>query len=172
MNMWINPKYRDLPILKRSAVVNLQRSLIGVGILVLNADQQVLLGKRIKKGESCCWCLPGGKVDLGESYEQAAARELFEETNLSIQAQQLKSYVMLNDLSREYLNVTIGLHVTLRDSVWIDSIKVTEPDIFEKWSWFSLSELPSVLFPETQVMLQFWKKEQVKSQFSVYPINI
>ena len=28
------------------------------------------------------WCLPGGKIDYGDTVEQAAARELQEETNL------------------------------------------------------------------------------------------
>lgn len=31
------------------------------------------------------WGLPGGTMELGESFEEAATREVYEETNLEIQ---------------------------------------------------------------------------------------
>lgn len=50
-----------------------------VGILVLK-DERVLLGKR--KIPPLAFAPPAGHVDLGESFEGAARRELFEETGL------------------------------------------------------------------------------------------
>jgi 8-oxo-dGTP pyrophosphatase MutT (NUDIX family) len=42
-------------------------------------DRKVLVGKR---GDGQGWCLPGGKVDPGESFCEAAERELWEETGI------------------------------------------------------------------------------------------
>jgi ADP-ribose pyrophosphatase YjhB (NUDIX family) len=44
----------------------------------------VLLLRRATPGAPATWCLPGGKVDYGETVEAAAARELAEETALRL----------------------------------------------------------------------------------------
>jgi ADP-ribose pyrophosphatase YjhB (NUDIX family) len=45
----------------------------------------VLLLKRAEESQAGgAWCLPGGKVDYGETVEEAVARELMEETGLRL----------------------------------------------------------------------------------------
>jgi 8-oxo-dGTP pyrophosphatase MutT (NUDIX family) len=51
----------------------------GAGCLVINQDGQILLGRRTDNG---MWSTPGGHVDPGESFEEAALRELREEAGL------------------------------------------------------------------------------------------
>lgn len=48
-------------------------------ILVINNNWEVLLQKR---SDSKDWWLPGWAMELWESFEETAKRELFEETNL------------------------------------------------------------------------------------------
>jgi ADP-ribose pyrophosphatase YjhB (NUDIX family) len=55
---------------------------VAVGVLVLDGDR-VLLVQRAKPPMVGRWTVPGGKVELGESLEEAALRELREETGLS-----------------------------------------------------------------------------------------
>ena len=50
-----------------------------VGILV-NGDKTLLLHR---KNTPLCWCPPGGRVETGESYEDAAKREVYEETGIA-----------------------------------------------------------------------------------------
>ena len=55
---------------------------VAVGV-VLSADGQVLIGQRLAgKPYAGWWEFPGGKVESGESVEQALARELNEELGL------------------------------------------------------------------------------------------
>jgi len=55
-------------------------------VIVRNAKGEVLLLQRSYQDETGAgqWCLPGGHVDEGENSQQAAKRELLEETGLSV----------------------------------------------------------------------------------------
>jgi 8-oxo-dGTP pyrophosphatase MutT (NUDIX family) len=52
----------------------------GATAAVLDGDR-LLLTKRTDNGE---WCLPGGGIDAGERPAEAAEREVFEETGLTV----------------------------------------------------------------------------------------
>src|SRR5262245_43774977 len=61
------------------------RPIAGVGAVVLDEENRVLLVKRGHaplKGE---WSLPGGAVEIGETLEDALVRELLEETGLAVE---------------------------------------------------------------------------------------
>ena len=54
--------------------------------IVFNTDGEILLEKRADNG---WWGLPGGHVDVGESVEQAAVREIWEETGIRARIKRL-----------------------------------------------------------------------------------
>jgi 8-oxo-dGTP pyrophosphatase MutT (NUDIX family) len=53
----------------------------GSVVIILNEQNDVLLQKR----HNGSWGLPGGLMDLGESFEDVAKREVFEETGLRVE---------------------------------------------------------------------------------------
>ncbi len=53
----------------------------GTNGVIFNERGEILLQKRADNG---FWGLPGGAVDVGESVEQGAVREVLEETNLTV----------------------------------------------------------------------------------------
>jgi len=54
-----------------------------VRLIVPDEKDRVLILRRIHTNHAPgAWCLPGGKIDYGETVEKAGQRELFEETGL------------------------------------------------------------------------------------------
>jgi len=60
------------------------RPIVGVGAVIFDGDR-VLLVKRAHEPLKGDWSLPGGAVDVGETLEQAVAREVKEETGLDVE---------------------------------------------------------------------------------------
>src|SRR5438477_11735751 len=61
-----------------------ERPIVGVGAVVLNRTGHVLLAKRAHEPLKGEWSLPGGGVEIGETLEAAVAREILEETGLTV----------------------------------------------------------------------------------------
>jgi len=57
--------------------------IVGVGVIVI-LDKTILLVQRKNEPFAGSWAIPGGKQNFGESLRAAAAREVFEETGISI----------------------------------------------------------------------------------------
>ena len=55
---------------------------VDVVIVTREAKRRVLLIRRKHDPFAGCWALPGGFVEMDESLDDAARRELFEETNV------------------------------------------------------------------------------------------
>ncbi|WP_374086495.1 NUDIX hydrolase [Methylomicrobium lacus] len=58
--------------------------MIGVGGLLVNRQNQVLLIKRDKPPAQGLWSVPGGKLEAGESLIECCQREVKEETGLEV----------------------------------------------------------------------------------------
>jgi 8-oxo-dGTP diphosphatase len=62
--------------------------LIGVGALIVDGDR-IVLARRGKEPSCGEWSIPGGLVHLGETLQEAVAREALEETGLRVEPQRL-----------------------------------------------------------------------------------
>ena len=64
------------------------KALPTAGLVVVKGDKLLLAYSKNKKA----WYLPGGKIDDGESSLVTLQREIFEELNIVLNAEQLKYY--------------------------------------------------------------------------------
>jgi ADP-ribose pyrophosphatase YjhB (NUDIX family) len=77
-----------------------RRPEIGVGAIVWK-DDRFLLIRRGHAPRQGSWSLPGGRQELGETVQQAAIREVLEETGVSIRVLDLLAVVDLIDGEKE-----------------------------------------------------------------------
>ena len=61
------------------------RPIVGVGAVILMAGHRIVLVKRKHEPLKGRWSLPGGALEVGETLEQGAAREVLEETGLVVE---------------------------------------------------------------------------------------
>ncbi|GAA0314372.1 hypothetical protein GCM10010302_61900 [Streptomyces polychromogenes] len=125
-------------------------AVVGVGLIVLDADDRVLLGQ----AHDGRWELPGGKVDPGEGFEQAAARELAEETSLRTAPEAVE--VLAVQIAAAETEVTRLTAAALTRSAE-GTPAVTEPDKIARWRWFAPAEIPGALYAPSAAVLRAWR---------------
>lgn len=69
---------------------------VGCGVLIENEKGEVLLQRRSDTGE---WCVPGGALEPGETYIEAATRKLSEEVGIKVSG--LKLFGLYSGADRE-----------------------------------------------------------------------
>lgn len=114
-------------------------------VLVVNDKKQLLLQKRKDNG---FWAYPGGSMELGESFEKCAVREVFEETGLK--CLDLKFFAAESG-ERMHYTYPNGDEVYIAEIVYIcdkyeGKLKVQEDEVVEQ-RFFDLSQLPDNISP-------------------------
>ena len=121
----------------------IKRPHVGVGILIINKRNQILLGKRKSKHGLATWGPPGGHLEFMETLEDCAMRETLEETGLKIINP--KFFALTNDFfednNKHY--VSIFMKVIYPED---QQVRNLEPHNLEQWRWFNVNELPDDLF--------------------------
>ena len=101
--------------------------------IIVNSEI-LLLKRRYKEGKSNGWCLPGGKMEPGETNFETAIRETFEETGIQINTPEFVCKTVSH--SKEF---TVSVFYT---SLFKkpDNITLSEREHTE-YAWVNLNEL-------------------------------
>lgn len=138
-----------------------------VGIMVLNSDNKVWVGHRIAEtarendDPAKLWQMPQGGIDKGEEAEQAARRELYEETGM-------QSIELLSE-APDWINYNLPEHlvgIALKGKYrgqsqrWFvyrftgseSEIQINPPPgdekaEFDQWNWVDMNVLPDLIVP-------------------------
>ncbi len=133
---------------------------VGASVIVENENGQVLLEKRT---DNHCWGYPGGSVELDEVVEEAAKRELFEETGLVAEALQLFGVFSGKELHYVYPNgdEVSNVDIVFLCKVWSGEIKPQASEVSEL-RFFPADALPENLSPPIRKPLLQWAAEKRK----------
>lgn len=131
-----------------------------VGVMMVNPDGKVFVGKRIDTKEGDWWQMPQGGVDPGEDLADAALRELAEETGASAASVSLIGRLdepMRYDLPEELIGKLWGGQYRGQEQVWflarfngaeeeLDLNLHSEPE-FSEYRWVDPEDLPDLIVP-------------------------
>jgi len=118
-------------------------------VITKEADPKVLLIQRGFEPYKGCWAFPGGFMNMDETIEQCAIRELEEETGLKLELKDLTLVGVYSTVNRDPRGRTMSVAFLVE----IDSpLQVKGSDDATNAQWWPLSSLPQLAFDHDEIM--------------------
>lgn len=116
-------------------------------VITREEEPKVLLIQRANDPYKGCWAFPGGFMEMDETVEQCAIRELAEETGMNVTSvRQIGCYSRVDRDPR-------GRTITVAFLVEVDApIQVVGLDDAAKAEWFPLNSLPQLAFDHDDIL--------------------
>jgi 8-oxo-dGTP diphosphatase len=131
-------------------------------------DLQVLLVKRRSWPFEGMWAIPGGFVNMDESLEDAAKRELQEETR--VQDVYLEQLYTFGDPGRDpRTRVITVVYFALLDS---ERLQVKAADDAADVGWFSVYNLPELAFDHAKILQYTLDRLRGKLDYTTIAFNL
>ncbi len=132
-------------------------------IFTIRQDElKILLIKRALPPFQGMWALPGGFVNLDESLEEGARRELAEETGMrDVYLEQLYTFGEPDRDPRERV-ITVAWYALVPS----DEIDIQAGSDAEGVSWFGMQELPELAFDHTAILEMAYERLVAKLDYS------
>ena len=130
---------------------------VAVGVFIINDEGKIFLTKRSKHAtnERGTWEIPGGKVNFGETLQNAAKREAKEEYDIDIEI--LEQFPAENhfipDEKQHWVPTTFLCRIAGQKMP-----QIMEPDKCDAIGWFALETLPSPLSIITNIDIKYYLK--------------
>lgn len=109
---------------------------LSVRVFLTNDEGKILILKRStdSKTNPGKWELPGGKVDQGESFDQALIREVYEETQLKISLEHVVG------VSEQNLHLIRAVHIIMSGKIVEGELNLSREH--EGYAWVFFENLP------------------------------
>lgn len=121
-------------------------------IVLTKEEPKVLLIQRANEPFKGCWAFPGGFMEMDETTEQCAIRELKEETGLEVS--EITEIGCYSKVDRDPRGRTITIvYLAIVDN----PMEVTGLDDAAKAEWFPINDLPNLAFDHKEIMANVLK---------------
>lgn len=122
----------------------MRNSIIPAVFVIFRRGDAMLVGRRLGAWGSGLLCLPGGHVEKGESFSQAAIRESVEEVGLVVLPENLKPCHLMNRTNAEG-EERIDAYFFV--DVWSGEPVNNEPEKCSELLWVPVHDLPADIVP-------------------------
>lgn len=126
------------------------RPKVGVGVYIINSNNEILLSLRKSAHANGFWCAPGGHMEYGETFLEAGARETKEEVDIDVS--EVEVVGVISTVYPEEKKHYVTVHMKAKN--YSGNAKLMEPDKFAEMKWFPLTALPENIFPATKSFLE------------------
>lgn len=133
---------------KGTYVYEYERPMLTADCAVVNRRGELLLVRRGGDPFKGCWALPGGFMEMDETIEHCAVRELEEETGIRVNEGDLRLIGVYSAPGRD----PRGRTVTAAYAVTIDTCTAVAGDDAAEVRWWPLGELPPMAFDHAQIV--------------------
>jgi 8-oxo-dGTP diphosphatase len=124
-------------------------------VMTKEATPQVLLIERGLDPYKGCWAFPGGFMNMDETTEQCAIRELEEKTGIKLEVKDLTLLGVYSEINRDPRERTISVAYLAE----IDApMEIKGQDNGAKAEWFNLSGAPVTAFDHFDIYEDLFKK--------------
>ena len=124
------------------------RPMLTADCMVTNLQGEILLVKRGNEPFKGCWALPGGFMEMEETIEHCAVRELEEETGLKIGESEVRLIGIYSAPGRD----PRGRTVTAAYAVNAGSAEIVAGDDAAEVRWWPLDALPPLAFDHAEIV--------------------
>ncbi|MCL5433217.1 MAG: NUDIX domain-containing protein [Patescibacteria group bacterium] len=127
------------------------------GCIIQNTEGKILLIHR-NTPKRVQWEIPGGNLELGETFENTAIRELKEEADIVIKNP--KVIAITNNLETHREEGIHYISVILLTKEFSGEPKIMEPERCEKWLWCNPKNLPEPHFDASRLGVECFIKNK------------
>ncbi|MBK5257840.1 MAG: NUDIX hydrolase [Vicinamibacteria bacterium] len=118
--------------------------MIGVGAVVFNERDEVLLIKRGKPPHYGRWMIPGGALEWGETLQAATVREVREETGIDVEIEVFVELIeaitpgpggyhfVIIDYAAHAIGGTLKADSDALDAAWVEKDSLSERDLSDE----------------------------------------
>ncbi|WP_404459746.1 NUDIX hydrolase [Sutcliffiella horikoshii] len=130
---------------------------VGCGIIIED-NEQILLQHRTDEDN---WCIPGGLMEIGETFEEAAKRESLEETGLMVTDLELFGIYSGEKCFVQYPNgdKVFSVQIIFVSKCFTGDLKHSDVESREH-RFFSRTDLPPNLNPRQKAFIMDWAEDK------------
>lgn len=137
---------------------NTQSVRVGLGVIIENENGHILIGKRTGS-HAPYYSIPGGLLDIGESFVAGAIREVQEETDLTISNPEV--ITITNNLKTYQQEGKHHISIILWSNSFSGELIIKEPTKCESWLWANPQDLPRPHFEASEAGVACWLQNTV-----------